>query len=109
MWPAKPAEFEADKKARIHKHISREVITNLQRAAIEGAKAIATAIDVDTSSTDDDVDLLTRKCYTWGTALKSLGGHPRTYATPGLSRANGKTRGGIAVAQPLFSPAGEGT
>jgi hypothetical protein len=107
MGLGKPPEFQADKMARMPMHISREEITNLQRAAIEGAQAIATAIDVVSSSTEDEVDLLIRKCYTWGTALKSLGDHPRIYSTPGLSRANGKTRGGIAVAQPLFSPVGE--
>ena len=52
--------------------ISREEITNRQRVAIEGANAIATIIDVDGASTDADIDLLIRKCYTWATALRSL-------------------------------------
>lgn len=78
-WPEKSenaeksGEMPVDGKHEMHKYISREQITNLQRSAIEGAKAIATVIDVDASSTDKDVDRLITKCYTWGTALKSLG------------------------------------
>jgi hypothetical protein len=82
-------------------HISREEITNLQRVAIEGAKAIATAIDVDAASPDADVDRLIAKCYTWGTALRNLKRHPRTGSTRAVSQPAEKSRGGIAVAQPI--------
>jgi hypothetical protein len=101
MWPEPSEEMDADGKNGMHKYISREEITNLQRAAIEGAKAIATVIDVNAGSTDDDVDLLIRKCYTWSTALRNLKNYPRTYAKTFVSRPVEKPRGGIAVAQPM--------
>jgi hypothetical protein len=56
-------------------HITRKQISNLQRAALRGAEAIATAIDfeeADPNQSDDDLDLLIKKCYTWGAALKNL-------------------------------------
>jgi hypothetical protein len=93
-------EMETDGKQMI----SREEITNLQRAAIEGAKAIATAIDVDAAATNAEVDLLIRNCYTWSTSLKSLNAYPRgASAVP--SRAADKPRGAIAVAQPIAGAA----
>jgi hypothetical protein len=101
MWPEHSEEMGSDGKNEMHKYISREEITNLQRAAIEGAKAIATVIDVDAGSTDDDVDLLIRKCYTWGTALRNLKNYPRTYSKTFVSYPAEKPRGGIAVAHPL--------
>jgi hypothetical protein len=47
--------------------LTRERISNLQRAAVAGAEAIATAIDFegDQEYTDADLDLLITKCYTW--------------------------------------------
>jgi hypothetical protein len=101
MWPEKSEEMNSDGKGEMRKYISREEITNLQRAAIEGAKAIATVIDVDASNDDNDIDLLIRKCYTWGTALSNLKNYPRTYSKSFISRSAEKQRGGIAVAQPL--------
>jgi hypothetical protein len=101
MSPEKSEEMDADGKHEVYKYISREEITNLQRAAIEGAKAIATVIDVDAGSKDDDVDLLIRKCYTWGTALRNLKNYPRAFSKTFVSRPAEKPRGGIAVAQPL--------
>jgi len=101
MRPEQAGEMNSDGKREMHPYISREAITNLQRAAIEGANAIATVIDVDAGSNDEDVNLLIRKCYTWGTALKNLKNHPRTYSTTFVSRAAEKPRGGVAVAQPL--------
>jgi hypothetical protein len=56
-------------------NITRERISNLQRAALRGTEAIATAIDyeeADPNQTDEDLDLLIKKCYTWGAALKNL-------------------------------------
>jgi hypothetical protein len=55
--------------------LTRERVSNLQRAALRGAEAIATAIDYDETHhdhTDAELDLLISKCYTWGTALASL-------------------------------------
>ena len=101
MWPEQSEEMDSDGNNEMHKYLSREEITNLQRAAIEGAKALATIIDVDAGSTDDDVDLLIRKCYTWGTALRNLKTYPRAYSQTFVSRPAEKPRGGIAVAQPI--------
>jgi hypothetical protein len=60
-------------------YITRERISNLQRAALRGAEAIAIAIafeEADPDQTDADLDLLITKFYTWGTALASLNGSP---------------------------------
>lgn len=81
-------------------YVSRERITNLQRAALEGAKAIATAVDVDAASPDSDIDLLIQKCYTWGTALGNLAISPRM-GPPAVVAPPRDGRGGISVAQPL--------
>ena len=91
----------ANGAAEMHRYISREEITNRQRTAIEGANAIATAIDVTAGSTDDDIDLLIRKCYTWGTALSNLMNYSRPFSRRVAAGAADRTRGGIAVAQPL--------
>lgn len=59
-------------------YITRERISNLQRAALRGAEAIATAIDFeepDSKKSNADIDLLITKCYTWGAALNCLNGH----------------------------------
>jgi hypothetical protein len=59
--------------------LTRERISNLQRAALRGAEAIATVIDFrdDANHTDADLDLLVTKCYVWGTALMSLDRRPK--------------------------------
>jgi hypothetical protein len=49
--------------------LTREGFTNLQRAALRGAEALATVIDFDEGGEDDEVDLLITKVYTWGSAL----------------------------------------
>jgi hypothetical protein len=90
-----------DGKPEVPWYVSREEITNLQRAALEGAKAIAIVLNVDTGSTDDEVNRLIRRCYTWATALRSLNGHSRSYSTALLPRAGEKPRGGVAMAQPM--------
>lgn len=60
-----------------HPAITREGISNYQRAALRGAEALATIIDFDEEGSNDDLDLLITKCYTWGAALRSLiGGQP---------------------------------
>ncbi len=57
-------------------YITRELFSNLQRTALRGAEAIATIIDYDESKTDDDLNLLITKCYSWGSALKSISSYP---------------------------------
>jgi hypothetical protein len=58
-----------------HPAITREGISNRQRAALRGAEALATIVDFsEEGSNERDLDLLITKCYTWGSALKSLGG-----------------------------------
>jgi hypothetical protein len=62
-------------------------ISTLQRAALRGAEAIATAIDfeeanADLNEEDDDLELLIKKCYTWRTALMSLKGSPKPVESP---------------------------
>jgi len=52
--------------------LTREHFSNLQRTALRGAEALATIIDHKEDGTIDDLDLLTLKCYSWGSALKSI-------------------------------------
>jgi hypothetical protein len=56
-----------------HLGVTREGISNRQRVALRGAEALATILDFSEEGTNDrDLDLLITKCYTWGSALKSL-------------------------------------
>jgi len=103
MWPDASQTMDSSGKPDAHRYISREEITNLQRTAIEGATAIATTLDVDSNATPADVDLLIRKCYTWGTALRNLHNYSRGYTRRSTSRPAELSRGGISVAQPLSS------
>jgi hypothetical protein len=53
--------------------ITREGISNRQRAALRGAEALATILDYsEVGTNEDDLDLLITRCYTWGSALKGL-------------------------------------
>ena len=52
--------------------ITRERISNLQRAALRGTEAIKSIIDYKESSGNEALDLLIKRCYTWGAALLSL-------------------------------------
>ncbi len=73
MRQEKSEEMEMEGEQGTYGYISREEITNRQRTAIEGAKAIATVIDVDAGTSDEEIDrLLIFKCYTWRTALMAL-------------------------------------
>jgi hypothetical protein len=74
--------WQVDNTAQIL--LTRESISNRQRAALRGAEAIATIIDfgLEQTPSDADVDLLSAKCYTWGTALASLNGQVRVSQTP---------------------------
>ncbi len=101
-WAGKSGE--TNKGERPHMEQTREDITNRQRVALEGAKAIATAIDVDASSTDADIDLLIRKCYTWYTALNSLKDYPRPYPSTIDTRPAEKVPAGyVGLAQPSLA------
>ena len=71
--------------------LTRARMSNLQRAALRGAEAIATIIDFDERSTDADLSRLISRCYTWGSALMSLGDYgmapeplPPAEVMPGL-------------------------
>lgn len=59
-------------------YITRELFSNLQRVALRGAEAIATIIDFDESRPNDELDLLILKCYSWGSALKSISSNKKT-------------------------------
>jgi hypothetical protein len=52
--------------------ISREIFSNRQRAALRGAEALTTVIDFTEGASDKELDLLITRCYTWGSALRSL-------------------------------------
>jgi hypothetical protein len=71
--------------------LSREIVTRLQRAAIEGTRAITTATVVGSTSSEGDIAKLIERCYTWANALRSLGDQ---------STAIGMVR---AAVEPLFS------
>jgi hypothetical protein len=71
--------------------ITRERISSLQRVAIRGAEAIATAIDFDEADpdqTDTDLDLLISKCYSWGAALAAIKISQPTARSASATQAN---------------------
>jgi hypothetical protein len=105
MSPEKSEATDADGTHQMYKYMSREEITNRQRAAIEGARAIATVIDYDGQDDVDDIGKVITRCYTWGTALRNLKNYPRVFSKTFISRLTEKARGGIAVAQPLTGAA----
>lgn len=75
-------------------YITRERISSLQRAALRGAEAIATAIDFEEATeSHGDIDLLITKCYTWGTALAGLSGQPKLWKSPAEPMAAGPSGG----------------
>jgi hypothetical protein len=49
--------------------ITRERFSNIQRVALRGTEALATIIDFAPGAPDDDLDILVRKVYGWGSAL----------------------------------------
>jgi hypothetical protein len=97
-------------------HYTRERISNLQRAALRGAEAIATAIDFEEANpkqTIADIDLLILKCYTWGKALVSLSSQMKIPVSmgpvpvPGTTPAAGtQPSAGPAMATSIAAPAG---
>jgi hypothetical protein len=52
--------------------MTREGFSSRQRAALRGTEALATVLDFSENGSDEDLDLLITKVYTWGSALKSL-------------------------------------
>lgn len=87
----------------MQQRITRERISNFQRAALRGAEAIATAIDfeeADSKQTSADLDLLITKCYTWGTAFESLSEplpiNQVAQSTPGAAAAAANERARLA-------------
>ena len=78
--------------------ITREQISNLQRAALRGTEAIATAIDFEESNAQQtiaDLDLLILKCYTWGTALEALNGPLKSPQSP-MQPVSARSAGGLS-------------
>jgi hypothetical protein len=66
--------------------VTREQISNLQRAALRGAEALVTIIDYVEAAGEEDLKNLNNlitACYTWGSALKALEA-PVSAAEPGL-------------------------
>jgi hypothetical protein len=61
-WAGQPAEAR----------ISRERISNLQRAALRGAEALVVIIDFGAASGNDVLNDLITRCYTWRAALLSV-------------------------------------
>jgi hypothetical protein len=49
--------------------LTREVFLNRQRAGLRGAEALATIIDFSEGGSDDELDQLITKVYSWGAAL----------------------------------------
>ena len=63
---------EAFKQLTQSNSITRQRISMLQRVALRGAEAIATALDFEERDSDvSDLDLLISKCYVWGKSFKS--------------------------------------
>jgi hypothetical protein len=52
--------------------ITREGISMRQRAALRGAEALATIVEFSEDGSDEDLDLVITKVYTWGSALRCL-------------------------------------
>jgi len=90
-------------------YITREHFSNLQRAALRGAEAIATIIDFQEGlgatlkEKEDNVDLLITKCYTWGAALMSLSSHPKTAQPTPAKKEPGIAKGYTTLNKSLKS------
>jgi hypothetical protein len=98
--PMPKPEVDSSIAREVRPYITREDIVCRQRAALEGAVALATIIDVDASS-DQEVDVLITRCYTWRTALKCLRRHTRASAGAVEPRAAEKRRGALALGQSM--------
>ena len=88
-------------------YITREHFSNLQRAALRGAEAIATIIDFQEGlgatqkEKEDNVDLLITKCYTWGAALLSLSSIRETVQPTPAEQEPGIARGNLTLYKSL--------
>jgi hypothetical protein len=71
--------------------LTREVFLNRQRAALRGAEALATIIDFDEGGSDEELDQLITKVYSWGAALlpgqwaNQTGGQPSGTLPSGMT------------------------
>jgi hypothetical protein len=81
-------------------NLSRERISNLQRAALRGAEAIATIIDYRESPDKADLDRLITKCYTWRAALLSVDGIAEMAQPANPMAANTRA----AIGRPAYTP-----
>lgn len=59
-------------------HITRQLASNLIRAAQTGAEALATIIDFSEEGSETNIQLLSNKSYNWYGALINLGDYPST-------------------------------
>ncbi len=91
MWTEQPQDM----------CITREHISNLQRAALRGAEAIATIIDFQETLGNSELDLLITKCYTWGAALMSVSSHPKTAQPTPAKKEPGIANGYTTLYKPL--------
>lgn len=78
--------------------ITREVISAKQRTALRGAQAIASAIDFDESQSNDQLNELITRCYTWGSSLRDVG------SLSAADREGRVGRGDYVAATPHASP-----
>ena len=67
------SEYAPEMSGNVMPPLTREEVSNRQRAALRGGEALATIIHFDERSTEADLNRLISKCYTWGSALMSLG------------------------------------
>jgi len=94
--------------------ITREQISSLQRVAIRGAEAIATAIDfeeADPEQTDADLDLLISNFYSWGASLATIRTQTNSAALPAVQSpaSTASLRSTNVVSRSSMPAAGPGT
>lgn len=62
--------------------LTREGISNRQRAALRGAEALVSVLAFNEEGSDDHLTLLITRCYTWGAALRGLAAAPSSRPLP---------------------------
>jgi hypothetical protein len=85
--------------------LTRECFNARQRVALRGAEAIATVLDFNEGGSDDDLDRLIIKCYTWYASIIDEGGMLPAVAMNGNRRLQGRTPDPSAVAAYVTSVA----